>query len=108
MSITRRAAFSLIPALAAAGSAIPAFAAKDDALPSATFPFESMPVQDLDHAQMREILKGKLATGSISKHMRQLCPQMVIRIRPIVTSTRKCGLSARELSNLRLTTPAIV
>jgi mannose-6-phosphate isomerase-like protein (cupin superfamily) len=63
MSITRRAAFSLIPALVAAGSAIPAFAAKDDALPSATFPFESMPVQDLGHAQMREILKGKLATG---------------------------------------------
>ena len=75
MSITRRAAFSLIPALAAAGSAIPAFAAKDDALPSATFPFESMPVQDLDHAQMREILKGKLATGEhIEAHETTLPP----------------------------------
>jgi len=75
MSITRRAAFSLIPALVAAGSAIPALAAKDDALPSATFPFESMPVQDLDHAQMREILKGKLATGEhIEAHETTLPP----------------------------------
>jgi hypothetical protein len=48
----------------AAGNAIPAFAAQDDALP-ATFPFESMPVQDFDHAQMRKILKGKLATGEL-------------------------------------------
>jgi hypothetical protein len=32
MSITRRAAFSLIPALVAAGSAIPALAAKDECI----------------------------------------------------------------------------
>ena len=92
MSITRREAFSLT-ALIAAGSAIPAFAAKDDALPSATYPFESMPVQVLDHVQMREILKGKLATGEhIEAH----------------ETTLKCGLSVRELSNLRLTMPATV
>lgn len=75
MSLTRRAALSLLPALVAAGNPIPAFAAQDDSLPSATFPFESMPVQDLDHAQMWKILKGKLATGEqIEAHETTLAP----------------------------------
>jgi hypothetical protein len=65
MSLTRREVCRFIPALMAAGNAIPAFAAQDDSLPSATFPFGSMPVQDFDHAQMRKILKGKLATGEL-------------------------------------------
>jgi quercetin dioxygenase-like cupin family protein len=59
----------------AAGNAIPAFATQDDSLPSATFPFESMPVQDFDHAQMRNIMKGKLATGEhIEAHETTLPP----------------------------------
>jgi quercetin dioxygenase-like cupin family protein len=73
--MTRRAAFNLIPALVAAGSAIPAFAVQDDSLPSATFPFESMPMQDLDRGQMRKIMKGKLATGEhIEVHETTLPP----------------------------------
>ena len=75
MTLTRRAAFNLIPALVAAGNAIPAFAVQDDSLPSATFPFESMPVQHLDHAQMRKIIRGKLATGEhIEAHETTLPP----------------------------------
>lgn len=62
MALTRRDACSLIPALLAA-TAIPALAAQNSSLPSAVFSFESMRVQESDHAQFRHILKGTLATG---------------------------------------------
>lgn len=63
MTLTRREVCSLIPMLVAAGTAIPVLAAQDDPLASATFAFDSMPVQTSDHAQIRKIIKGKLATG---------------------------------------------
>lgn len=66
---------SLIPAMVAAGTARPALAVDDDSLPSATFAFESLPVQDSEHAQVRKILKGKLATGErIEAHETTLPP----------------------------------
>ena len=75
MSLTRRKACSLIPALMVAGARISAGAAQDDSLPSATFPFENMPVQNSDHAQIRKIIKGKLATGEhIEAHQTTLPP----------------------------------
>ena len=75
MSFTRREVCSLIPALITGGTAIPAFAAQDDSLPSATFAFESMPVETFGHAQVRKILKGKLATGEpIEAHETTLPP----------------------------------
>jgi quercetin dioxygenase-like cupin family protein len=75
MAFTRREACSLIPALVAAGAGITAFAAQDDSLPSATFAFESMPVQNSDQAQMRKIIRGKLATGEhIEAHETTLPP----------------------------------
>ena len=75
MCLTRREACSLIPVLVAAGTTVPSFAARDDSLPSATFAFESMPVQDFNHAQMRAIVKGKLATGErIEAHETTLPP----------------------------------
>lgn len=63
MSLTRRDLCNLIPALVTAGAAFPTFAEQDDSLPSATFAFESLPVEEFGHAQMRKIMKGKLATG---------------------------------------------
>ena len=75
MSLTRREVCSLIPTLVAAASALPAFAEQDDSLPSATFAFETMPVQDSGHAQIRNILKGKIATGEhIEAHETTLPP----------------------------------
>lgn len=75
MSWTRREVCSLIPALVTAGAAIPALSAQDDSLPSATFAFESLPVQDSGHAQIRPIMKGKLATGEhIETHETTLPP----------------------------------
>jgi mannose-6-phosphate isomerase-like protein (cupin superfamily) len=63
MSITRRELCCLLPALLPAAMELPAFAADDDSLPSATFAFDKLPVQVLDHAEVRRIMKGKLATG---------------------------------------------
>ncbi len=75
MSLTRRDLCNLIPALVTAGANLPSFAAQTDSLPSATFAFESMPVQDSGHAQMRNIMKGKLATGEhIEAHETTLPP----------------------------------
>jgi mannose-6-phosphate isomerase-like protein (cupin superfamily) len=75
MSLTRREICSLIPALVVAGTAAPVLAAQDDPLPSATFAFESLPVQDLGHAQVRKIMKGRLATGEhIEVHETTLPP----------------------------------
>jgi mannose-6-phosphate isomerase-like protein (cupin superfamily) len=75
MSWTRREVCSLIPALVTAEAAFPALSAQDDSLPSATFAFESLPVQDSGHAQIRPIMKGKLATGEhIETHETTLPP----------------------------------
>lgn len=74
MAITRREACSFIPALVV-GSGIPEFITQDDSLPSATFNFDEMPAQNSDHAQIRKILKGKLATGErIEAHETTLPP----------------------------------
>jgi mannose-6-phosphate isomerase-like protein (cupin superfamily) len=75
MSLTRREICSLIPALVVAGTAAPVVAAQADPLPSATFAFESLPVQDFGHAQVRKIMKGRLATGEhIEVHETTLSP----------------------------------
>jgi mannose-6-phosphate isomerase-like protein (cupin superfamily) len=43
--------------------------ADDGALPSATYPFDQLPVRAPNHAEIRAVLTGKLATGeSIEVH----------------------------------------
>ncbi|HKF01143.1 MAG TPA: cupin domain-containing protein [Candidatus Sulfotelmatobacter sp.] len=75
MSWTRREVCSVIPALVTAGPTFPTLGTQDDSLPSATFAFESLPVQDSGHAQIRPIIKGKLATGEhIETHETTLPP----------------------------------
>jgi len=75
MKLTRREVYSLVPALVAAGTGICGFAAQDNSLPSAAFPFENMPVQNSDHAQIRKTLKGRLVTGEqIEAHETTLPP----------------------------------
>lgn len=75
MSLTRREVCGLLPALWIAETGIPKLAAQDDSLPSATFPFENLAVENSDRAQMRQILKGKLATGEhIEAHETTLPP----------------------------------
>jgi quercetin dioxygenase-like cupin family protein len=44
-------------------------------MPSAMYPFEKLPVRTLDNAQIRDALKGKLATGeSLEVHETTLPP----------------------------------
>ena len=75
MGLTRREVCSLMPVLVAAETGFSGSFAQDDSLPSATYPFENMPVQNSDHAQIRTILKGKLATGEhIEAHETTLPP----------------------------------
>lgn len=63
MPITRRTLCGLLPTLVPAAMRLPLFAATDQSLPSGAFSFDKMPVQTLDHAEMRRIIKGSLATG---------------------------------------------
>ncbi len=64
MSVTRRELCSMLPAML-----IPAIlpsessAAQDNSLPSAMYPFEKLPVRTPNGAEIRAVLKGKLATG---------------------------------------------
>jgi quercetin dioxygenase-like cupin family protein len=75
MELTRRKLCSLVPALAAAGYGIGGFAAQENSLPSAAYPFENMPVENSDRAQIRKIIKGRLATGEqIEAHETTLPP----------------------------------
>jgi mannose-6-phosphate isomerase-like protein (cupin superfamily) len=58
-----------------AGAAIPAFSSEGESLPSASFAFDSLPVQQSDHAQVRSIMKGRLATGEqVETHETTLPP----------------------------------
>jgi len=75
MALTRREVCSLIPALITAVTGVPRIAAQDSSLPSATFAFDDMSVQNSDHAQIRKIIKGRLATGEpIEAHETTLPP----------------------------------
>jgi mannose-6-phosphate isomerase-like protein (cupin superfamily) len=63
MTITRREICVLFPGLFSAAVALDAFAAQDNSLPSAPYAFDQLPMRVMDHAEMRRVLKGKLATG---------------------------------------------
>src|SRR5438445_13869621 len=76
MPVTRRDLCSMFPAalipaiLPSAGSA-----GQEDAMPSAVYPFEKLPVRTPNGAQIRDVLKGKLATGeSLEVHETTLPP----------------------------------
>jgi mannose-6-phosphate isomerase-like protein (cupin superfamily) len=76
MSVTRRELFSILPV-----ALIPAILrtedseAQENSMPSATYPFEKLPVRTPNNAQIRDVLKGKLATGeSLEVHETTLSP----------------------------------
>jgi len=76
MSITRRDLCLLLPAALVPAALRPAnAAAQEGALPSAMYPFEKLPVRTPNNAQIRDVLKGKLATGeSLEVHETTLPP----------------------------------
>jgi mannose-6-phosphate isomerase-like protein (cupin superfamily) len=80
MSLTRREICRLFPAAlfpvsfpaSLHGGASPQ---QESALPSAMYPFDKLPVRTPNHAEIRPVLKGKLATGeSLEVHETTLPP----------------------------------
>jgi quercetin dioxygenase-like cupin family protein len=63
MTISRREMCILLPGLLPTAAVLDAFAEGGNSLPSADYPFDKLAVQTLDHAEMRRVLKGELATG---------------------------------------------
>jgi len=76
MSTTRRELFSILPAvLMPALLPFETSGEQDTAMPSAMYPFEKLPVHTSNNAQIRAVLKGKLATGeSLEVHETTLQP----------------------------------
>jgi len=76
MSFTRRDLCLLLPAALVPAVWRPANAAEQEAaMPSAMYPFEKLPVRRPNNAQIRDVLKGKLATGeSLEVHETTLPP----------------------------------
>jgi mannose-6-phosphate isomerase-like protein (cupin superfamily) len=77
MSLTRRELCSLLPAVLVPAPAMRLEGAppSDDSMPSATFPFDKLPVNKSNNAEIRPVLKGELATGeSLETHETTLPP----------------------------------
>jgi mannose-6-phosphate isomerase-like protein (cupin superfamily) len=75
MSLTRRELCALLPAILVPVAVRLDSAPPDDAMPSATFPFDKLPVNKSKNAEIRPVLKGKLATGeSLETHETTLPP----------------------------------
>jgi hypothetical protein len=76
MTMTRRDMCFLLPAALLPSTVSPKlFPADDTALPSATYPFDKLVARTANHAEIRPVLTGKLATGeSIEVHETRLQP----------------------------------
>ena len=76
MSITRRdLCLSLRAALLPAVLRPEGVAAQEESMPSAMYPFEALPIRTPNNAEIRDVLKGKLATGeSLEVHETTLPP----------------------------------
>lgn len=76
MSATRRELLSMLPAMLIPAILQPeASAAQESSMPSAVYPFEKLPIRTPNNAQIRDVLKGKLATGeSLEVHETTLPP----------------------------------
>jgi mannose-6-phosphate isomerase-like protein (cupin superfamily) len=76
MSTTRRELFSKLPAiLMPALLPFETSAELDTAMPSTMYPFEKLPIRTPNNTQIRDVLKGQLATGeSLEVHESTLPP----------------------------------
>jgi len=76
MSLNRRDICRLLPGLLSLAGAANVFAAESDSLPSGAFQFDQMPLHIANNnAQIRGVMRGKLATGEgIEVHETTLPP----------------------------------
>ncbi len=63
MSATRREMLFLLSGLASSAVTLEALPGQDSSLPSTTYPFSELPMKNANGAEIRAVLKGKLATG---------------------------------------------
>jgi quercetin dioxygenase-like cupin family protein len=63
MAINRRDMCFVLSGFLPISANLKAFAADDSSLPSGMFPFDQLPVHVANRAEIRPVLKGKLATG---------------------------------------------
>jgi len=74
MSITRREMCLLLPAALFPAVMRPeGMAAQEGSMPSAMYPFEKLPIRTPNKAEIRDVLKGKLATGESLEVHEQRC-----------------------------------
>jgi mannose-6-phosphate isomerase-like protein (cupin superfamily) len=76
MCVTRRELFSMLPVVMIPTILRPEDSeAQENPMPSATYQFEKLSVRTPNNAQIRDVLKGKLATGeSLEVHETTLPP----------------------------------
>jgi len=75
MALTRRDIFVLFPVVVPLAAAMSTVTEGETPLSSAAFEFDKLPVEAHDHAEIRHIMKGKLATGeSVEVHESTLPP----------------------------------
>src|SRR5258708_35992176 len=76
MSIKRRDMCFLLPAVLFPAVMRPeGVAAQEGSMPSAMYPFDKLPIRTPNNAQIRDVLKGKLATGEpLEVHETTLLP----------------------------------
>jgi quercetin dioxygenase-like cupin family protein len=76
MSATRRELFAMLPVALIPAILRPTVSAPQEApMPSATYPFDKLPIRKPNNLQIRDVLKGKLATGeSLEVHETTLPP----------------------------------
>jgi mannose-6-phosphate isomerase-like protein (cupin superfamily) len=76
MPVTRRELCSMLPAVLTPATLLTEASAQDDKpMPSTMYPFEKLPIRTPNNAQIRDVLKGKLATGeSLEVHETTLPP----------------------------------
>jgi mannose-6-phosphate isomerase-like protein (cupin superfamily) len=63
MSATRREVLFLLSGLVSSAVELEALPSQENSLPSTTYPFSELPVKTANGAEIRPVLKGKLATG---------------------------------------------
>ena len=63
MSTTRRELLFLLSGLASSAVALEGLPSQDNSLPSTTYPFSELPMRTVNGAEVRPVLKGKLATA---------------------------------------------
>lgn len=76
MSVTRRDLCIMLPATLLPAALHPeSIIAQENSMPSAMYPFEKLPVRTPNNAEIRDVLKGKLATSeSLEVHETTLQP----------------------------------